>query len=90
MTHCCSDEGSSQSGRICVMGKRCMADDAPISRQSFNEAIARLGIEGSEGHLEELYRQVQGVLTGTRSLQNIDVSGVEPDMAFSPSGSQRS
>jgi Asp-tRNA(Asn)/Glu-tRNA(Gln) amidotransferase C subunit len=66
-----------------------MAGGTPISRQSFDEAIARFGIEGSEEHLEELFRQVQGVLAGTESLLAIDVSGVEPDMAFSPSGSRQ-
>jgi Asp-tRNA(Asn)/Glu-tRNA(Gln) amidotransferase C subunit len=66
-----------------------MADDALISRQSFEEAAARLGIDGSEGHMEELFRQVQGVLTGTESLRAVDVSGVEPDMAFNPSGSRQ-
>ena len=67
-----------------------MTDGTPISRQSFDEAAARLGIEGSESHMEELFRQVQGVLNGTQSLLAIDVSGIEPDMAFSPSGSTES
>ena len=65
-----------------------MTDDATLSRQSFDEAAARLGITGSDSHMDELYRQVQGVLAGTRSLGSIDVSGVEPDMAFDPSGGQ--
>ena len=60
-----------------------------MSRESFDEAAARLGIDGSEAHMDELFRQVQGVLAGTRSLLSIDVSYMEPDMAFDPSGAQR-
>ena len=63
-------------------------EDTPISRESFDEAAARLGIMGSEAHMDELFRQVQGVLAGTRALLAIDVSSVEPDMAFDPAGAQ--
>ena len=62
-----------------------MPEDAPISRQAFDEAAARLGITGPDTHMDELYAQLRGVLTGTASLRNIDVSGTEPDMAFIPS-----
>ena len=67
-----------------------MTEGTPVSRQSFDEAAARLGIEGSESHMEELFRQVQGVMAGNRSLLAIDVSGIEPDTAFNPSGSTQS
>ena len=63
-----------------------MPDDAPISRQAFDEAAARLGISDSDAHMDELYGQLRGVLSGTQSLLQIDVSGTEPDMAFNPSG----
>lgn len=63
-------------------------EDTPISRDSFDETADRLGITGSEAHLDELFRQVQGVLAGTRTLLSIDVSNVEPDMAFDPAGAQ--
>lgn len=63
-------------------------EDTSISRDSFDETAARLGITGSEAHMDELFRQVQGVLAGTRSLGAIDVSDVEPDMAFDPKGGQ--
>ena len=62
-----------------------MLDDAPISRQAFDEAATRLGIAGAEAHMDELYSQLRGVLAGTASLRSLDVSGVEPDMAFIPS-----
>ena len=61
-----------------------MPDDAPISRQAFDEAAARLGITGTDAHMDELYNQLRGVLTGTASLRNLDVSDTEPDMAFIP------
>ena len=62
-----------------------MPDDSPISRQAFDEAAARLGIAGADAHMDELYNQLRGVLAGTVSLRNLDVSGTEPDMAFIPS-----
>lgn len=64
-----------------------MPEDASISRQSFDETAARLGISGTASHMDELFQQVQGVLAGTEALRNIDVSDTEPDMAFRPSGS---
>ena len=63
-------------------------ENTPMSRESFDEAASRLGIAGSEAHMNELFRQVQGVLAGTQSLATIDVSDVEPDMAFDPSSGQ--
>ena len=65
-----------------------MTDHAPLSRQSFEETAARLGISGSADHMDELYAQLRGVLAGTESLLKLDVSGAEPDMAFTPDGSR--
>ena len=62
-----------------------MPDDAPISRQGFDEAAARLGINGADAHMDELYNQLRGVLAGAASLRNLDVTNTEPDMAFIPS-----
>ena len=66
-----------------------MPEDVPVSRQAFDELAARLGISGSSSHMDELFQQVQGVLEGTASLRDIDVTGAEPDMAFRPSGALR-
>ena len=63
-----------------------MPDDPIISRQAFDEAAARLGISGTDAHMDELYSHLQGVLAGTASLRNIDVTDTEPDMAFIPHG----
>ena len=65
-----------------------MTDDTPISREAFDEAVARLRITGSAAHMDELYAQLRGVVAGTESLLKIDVSGAEPDMAFAPEGSR--
>ena len=64
-------------------------EDTTISRDSFDEAAARLGITGSEAHMDELFRQVQGVLAGARTLLSVDMSNVEPDMAFDPASAQQ-
>ena len=64
-----------------------MPDDTHISRTAFDETAARLGIRGNEAHMDELHNQLRGVLAGTDSLLNINVSGEEPDMAFIPDGS---
>ncbi len=64
-----------------------MPNEAPITRDSFDETAARLGISGSTAHMDELFQQVLGVLRGTQSLLSVDVSDAEPDMAFRPSGS---
>ena len=61
-----------------------MPDDAPISRQAFDEAAARLDIAGTDAHMDELYNQLRSVLAGAASLRNLDVSDTEPDMAFIP------
>lgn len=63
-------------------------ENTPMSRESFDESASRLGITGSEAHMDELFRQVQGVLAGARSLGAVDVTYVEPDMAFDPSSGQ--
>ena len=63
-------------------------ENTPISRESFDDAASRLGIIGSEAHMDELFRQVQGVLAGARSLGSMDVAGIEPDLAFDPSSGQ--
>ena len=54
------------------------------NRQAFDQAAAAMGISGSDDHLDELYNQLQTVLSTTASLRNIDVTGAEPDMAFIP------
>ena len=54
------------------------------NRPAFDQAAAAMGISGPDDHLDELYNQLQTVLSAAASLRNIDVAGAEPDMAFIP------
>ena len=63
-----------------------MARERAISQEEFGGTAARLGLSGDAAHMEELYSQVDGVLRGTQSLKDIDVAGLEPDLAFLPLG----
>ena len=56
----------------------------PADRQAFDQAAAAMGISGTDDHLDELYNQLQTVLSAAASLSNIDVTGAEPDLAFIP------
>ena len=67
-----------------------MPDNPVISREAFEETAARLGIAGSEAHMDALYNQLQGVLSGNAALININVRDSEPDMAFIPNGPRSS
>jgi len=44
----------------------------------------KLGVDGEPAYLDELFTQVRGVFMMADSIRAIDVSGVEPDMAFIP------
>lgn len=57
-----------------------------LSRPSFDEAAAALGLAGPDAHLDELYRQLPGVLSATAALRDFDVADAEPDLAFIPAG----
>ena len=56
----------------------------PADRPAFDQAAAAMGISGPDDHLDELYNQLQTVLSAAASLSNIDVTGAEPDLAFIP------
>ncbi len=55
-----------------------------LSREEFDYLAERLGVSGDPAYLDELYSQVRGVFTGAKTIQEIDVSDAEPDMAFIP------
>jgi len=59
-------------------------ETTPMSREVFIYLAARAGLDASSPHLDELFQYVQAVLRGLQSLEEIDVGGVEPDMAFIP------
>ena len=65
-----------------------MATDSPMTYEAFLSLAQQAGLPVSLGsddtHMEELYSYVKAVLDSLRSLNELDVSQVEPDMAFMP------
>lgn len=61
-----------------------MTLDQRLSREEFDCLAEQLGISGDAAYIDELYSQVRGVFIGAKTIRDIDVSGVEPDMAFRP------
>ena len=61
-----------------------MTSDKQLSREEFDCLAEQLGISGDPAYIDELYSQVRGLFIGFKTIRNIDVSGVEPDMAFIP------
>ena len=65
-----------------------MAADTPMNYDAFLSLAGEAGLDVSLGsgdaHMEELYSYVKAVLASLRSLNELDVSQVEPDMAFMP------
>lgn len=61
-----------------------MASEKQLTREQFDCLAEQLGVSGDSAYLDELYSQVRGVFIGTKSIRDIDVSGVEPHMAFVP------
>ena len=60
-----------------------MPDDHIISDRHSTKQRPGWASPARDAHMDELYSQLQGVLAGTASLRNIDVTDTEPDMAFS-------
>ena len=58
----------------------------PLSQEAFLSLAAAAGIDVDGPHGAELFAFVQSTLAGLASLKDIDVSSVEPDMAFMPLG----
>ena len=60
-----------------------MTLEGPLTREAFLSLAKQAGLDvGNSAHMEELYRFVQATLAGLQSLQQMDVSGAEPDVAF--------
>ena len=63
-----------------------MTADSPLTYETFLLLATDAGIEtgpgANEAHLRELYSYLQPVVASLRSLDRIDVSQAEPDMAF--------
>ena len=61
-----------------------MASDNQLTREEFDTMAKLLGLTESQQYMDELFSQVRGAFAGNRSLDQLDVSSVEPDMAFIP------
>ncbi len=61
-----------------------MTLDKQLSREEFDCLAEQLGIRREPAYTDELYSQVRGIFIGAKTIRDIDVSGVEPDMAFVP------
>ena len=61
-----------------------MASDNPMTYDAFLSLANEAGLDTGDAHMEELYSYVTAVLASLRSLNELDVSQVEPDMAFMP------
>ena len=61
-----------------------MAADSPMTYDAFPSLAQQAGLDAGDAHMEELYSYVKAVLASLRSLNDLDVSQTEPDMAFMP------
>lgn len=55
-----------------------------MSRDTFLYLAVKAGLDTSSPHMDELYQYVQNVLSSLQGLNEIDISGAEPEMAFIP------
>ncbi len=65
-----------------------MATDNPMTYEAFLSLAGDVGLDTNQDtggdHMQELYSYVKAVLASLRSLDDLDVSQTEPDMAFMP------
>lgn len=61
-----------------------MALEPQLSRDAFLYLAGEAGLDVNNAHMDELYPYVQVLLSSLRSLQELDVTDAEPDMAFIP------
>ena len=65
-----------------------MAADTPMTYDAFLSLAQEAGLDtksdAATAHMEELYSYVNAVLASLRSLNAMDLSQAEPDMAFLP------
>ena len=65
-------------------GDNDMTEGEKLSRENFELLSKMHGITGNPSYLDELYSQTRGVHIMADTIRRIDVSGIEPDMAFIP------
>ena len=61
-----------------------MVSQKQLSREEFDRLAELLELNGESAYMDELYTQVRGVFMMGESVRAIDVSAIEPEMAFIP------
>ena len=61
-----------------------MQEDRILDENSFKYLSAQGGLPEDESHAAELLSFVRSILASMKSLRNLDVAGLEPDMKFIP------
>ena len=61
-----------------------MATPTPMDREAFSRLAADAGLNPETPHMDELFPYVLAVLDSLKSLHDLDVTAIEPDMAFEP------
>ena len=67
-----------------VFGDKYMAAEEQLSRENFELLTELHGIIGNPSYLDDLYSQTRGIFIMAKTIRDIDVSGVEPEMVFIP------
>ncbi len=61
-----------------------MEPQSAMGREAFLRLAADAGMNTDSPHMDELFPYVQAVLDSLRPLHDLDVTAIEPDMAFEP------
>jgi hypothetical protein len=61
-----------------------MAIGEEITQEQFLEMAKSAGLDTSSPHMEELFPIVRATLRGLGSINQLDLSNVEPDMIYRP------
>ena len=61
-----------------------MPVESSLTREAFLYLADQAGLDITSPHMDELYPYVQSVLASIQSLNELDVTEAEPDMAFIP------
>ena len=63
-----------------------MAIGQEITKEQFQEMAKAAGLDLNSPHMEELFPIVRATLRGLGSINQLDLSQVEPEMVYMPDG----
>ena len=63
-----------------------MAIGEEITKEQFQEMAKAAGLDLNSPHMEELFPIVRATLRGLGSINQLDLSQVEPEMVYMPDG----